>query len=216
MDVETNTAGSKDPSAQKMQSTLLTRLCDAQSEHFYIYLTVEMEPPQQGSEGASTKWKPTSMYQLSILTFRKMLSSAVQDLFGAAMGGGINIDILGFWTDQFKDPYNRMAPTTASSVTTSIPTQSTSGDKPTESNTATTLPLPSVSVKPTYSPTTAASAILKCHSLDFNQLWNALTLFNTLVDDYESRFEVRYISSTLLGLQANSRQLNWPNQSIVA
>ncbi|KAG0018773.1 hypothetical protein BGZ80_006748, partial [Entomortierella chlamydospora] len=158
--------------------------------HFDAYDSSEMEP-QQGSEGASTKRKPTSMYQLSILTFRKMLSSAVQDLFGAAMGGGINIDILGFWTDQSKDPYNRMAPPT----TTPIPT---SGDKPTDGNTITTPSLPTVSVKSTYSSTTAASAILRCHSLDFNQLWNALTLFNTLVDDYESRFEVQYTSSTLL------------------
>ncbi|KAF9436669.1 hypothetical protein BGZ76_003305 [Entomortierella beljakovae] len=44
------------------------------------------------------------------MTLRKMISSALQDLFGAAMGGGINIDILGFWTDQFKDPFNRLLP----------------------------------------------------------------------------------------------------------
>ncbi|KAF8983381.1 hypothetical protein BGZ46_010369 [Entomortierella lignicola] len=195
MDVDKGSTGSKNPSTQK-QSTVLTRLCDAQPEHFYIYLTVEMEP-QQGSEGASTKKKSVSSYQLSILTFRKMLSSATQELFGAAMGGGINIDILGFWTDQSKDPYNRMASADASGLIF-IPTESD---------------LPTVSSKSTYSSTTTASAILKCHSLDFNQLWNALTLFNNLVDDFESRFEIRYTSSTLLGLQANSRQLDW--QSIV-
>ncbi|KAG0278218.1 hypothetical protein BGZ95_004461 [Linnemannia exigua] len=168
--------------------TVLTRLCDTQSEHFYIYLTIEMEPqaPSQHT---------TKQHQLSILTFRKMLSSAVQDLFGTTMGGGINIDIFGFWTSASQDPYNR-------------PLFPSSSSAPAISST-TNIPTATVTVTSTYSTTTAASAVLRCHSLDVNQLWNSLTLFNTLVDDYEARFEVRYVSSTLLGLQANSRQLKW-------
>lgn len=135
--------------------------------------------------------KKGSHIHLSILTLRAMLTSAVQDLFGSAMGGGINIDILGFWTDSAKDPYNRLIATSPRSTTSSnIPTKTTS-------------------VKPTFSPTTAGSAVVRCHALDLNQLWNALTLFNTLVNDYEARFEIRHVASTLLGLQANSRQLVW-------
>ncbi|KAF9379297.1 hypothetical protein CPB97_009048 [Podila verticillata] len=165
--------------------TKLTRLCDAVSEHYYIYLTIEMESQDATKKG--------SHIHLSILTLRAMLTSAVQDLFGSAMGGGINIDILGFWTDQTKDPYNRLIATSSSS---NIPTIA--------SPTTTT-----VSVKNTFSPTTAGSAVVRCHALDLNQLWNALTLFNTLVNDYEARFEIRHVASTLLGLQANSRQLVW-------
>ncbi|KAG0054762.1 hypothetical protein BGZ89_002558 [Linnemannia elongata] len=169
--------------------TVLTRLCDTQSESFYIYLTVEMEP--QGHSQPSGN----QQHQLSILTFRKMLSSAVQDLFGSAMGGGINIDILGFWTTASQDPYNRLLHSPSSNIPASN----------TEEKNITT-----VSVTPTYSTTTSASSVLRCHSLDVNQLWSSLTLFNTLVDDFEARFEVRYVASTLMGLQANSRQLNWP------
>ncbi|KAG0026066.1 hypothetical protein BGZ82_009675 [Podila clonocystis] len=161
--------------------TKLTRLCDAVSEHYYIYLTIEME-----SQDASKKG---SHIHLSILTLRAMLTSAVQDLFGSAMGGGINIDILGFWTDQTKDPYNRLIATSP--------------------RTSSNIPTTAVSVKPTFSPTTAGSAVVRSHALDLNQLWNALTLFNTLVNDYEARFEIRHVASTLLGLQANSRQLIW-------
>lgn len=149
-----------------------------------------MEP--QGPSGNQQNQK----HQLSILTFRKMLSSAVQDLFGSSMGGGINIDILGFWTNASQDPYNRLLLLSPSS---NIPTNSSEGKDITK-----------VSVTPTYSPTTAASSVLRCHSLDVNQLWSSLTLFNTLVDDFEARFEVRYVASTLMGLQANSRQLKWP------
>ncbi|KAG0321292.1 hypothetical protein BG000_003288, partial [Podila horticola] len=108
--------------------TKLTRLCDAVSEHYYIYLTIEMESQDATKKG--------SHIHLSILTLRAMLTSA-----------------------------------------------------------------------PTFSPTTAGSAVVRCHALDLNQLWNALTLFNTLVNDYEARFEIRHVASTLLGLQANSRQL---------
>ncbi|KAF9542522.1 hypothetical protein EC957_001891 [Mortierella hygrophila] len=176
-------------SATTTTPTVLTRLCDTQAESFYIYLTVEMEP--QGPSQPSGN----QQHQLSILTFRKMLSSAVQDLFGSAMGGGINIDILGFWTTASQDPYNRLL----LSPTSNIPASSTEGKDITK-----------VTVTPTYSPTTAASSVLRCHSLDVNQLWNSLTLFNTLVDDFEARFEVRYVASTLMGLQANSRQLKWP------
>ncbi|KAF9573288.1 hypothetical protein EC968_008828 [Mortierella alpina] len=147
---------------------------------------------------------------MSILTFRKMLSSALQDLFGQAMGGGINIDILGFWTEQAKDPYNRMLSAAPVTGVDNIPM----GESTTTSSASTTAttqrsPLPTVSVQSSFSATTAASAILRSHALDINQLWNALTLFNTLVDDYEARFEVHHVSSTLLGLQANSRQLVW-------
>ena len=148
------------------------------------------------------------MQGLSILTFRKMLSSALQDLFGQAMGGGINIDILGFWTEQAKDPYNRMLSAALATDAGIIPM----GEKSTATSSTSTAQLsssPTVSVQPSFSTTTAASAILRSHSLDINQLWNALTLFNTLVDDYEARFEVHHVSSTLLGLQANSRQLVW-------
>ncbi|KAF8927343.1 hypothetical protein BGZ47_002200 [Haplosporangium gracile] len=174
--------------------TVLTRLCDTQSESFYIYLTVEMESqgPSQPSGNQQIQ------YQLSILTFRKMLSSAVQDLFGSAMGGGINIDILGFWTSAFQDPYNRLL--SSSPSLSSIP-KGTNREQEGKAK---------VTVTSTYSPTTAASSVLRCHSLDVNQLWNSLTLFNTLVDDFEARFEVRYVASTLMGLQANSRQLKWP------
>jgi hypothetical protein len=125
-----------------------------------------------------------------------MLSGAVQDLFGSAMGGGINIDILGFWTSASQDPYNRLL--ISPSSTSNIPNPSAKQGEA------------KVTVTPTYSPTTAASSVLRCHSLDVNQLWSSLTLFNTLVDDLEARFEVRYVASTLLGLQANSRQLKWP------
>ncbi|KAI1316980.1 hypothetical protein EDD11_009138 [Mortierella claussenii] len=174
---------------------------------------MESHPTATGSD--TSKRKPTTLNPLSILTFRKMLSSALQDLFGSSMGGGINIDILGYWTDQQQDPYNRIisskttttatttTPSTSTSTSTSIPPSSSSA---TASTTSTT-----VAVTSTYSSMTAASAVLRCHALDFNQLWNALVLFNTLVDECESRFEVRYTSSTLLGLQANSRQLKWPN-----
>ncbi|KAI7824044.1 hypothetical protein BC939DRAFT_151405 [Gamsiella multidivaricata] len=173
-----------------------------------------MDFNDQGPDATSSRAKTATAHQLSILTFRKMLSSAVQDLFGTAMGGGINIDILGFWTDQIKDPFNRM--TTSISASPAVTKTATS---PTSVAADTSIPsLPSspsetatiVSTISTYSNMTAASAVLRCHSLDFNQLWNALTLFNALVDDRESRFEVRYVSSTLLGLQANSRQLKWP------
>ncbi|KAG0088344.1 hypothetical protein BGZ93_010457 [Podila epicladia] len=140
--------------------------------------------------------KKGSHIHLSILTLRAMLTSAVQDLFGSAMGGGINIDILGFWTDSAKDPYNRLTATSLGAPSSSnIPT--------------TTVTTTAISVKPTFSPTTAGSAVVRCHALDLNQLWNALTLFNTLVNDYEARFEIRHVASTLLGLQANSRQLVW-------
>ncbi|KAF9967472.1 hypothetical protein BGZ70_009387 [Mortierella alpina] len=197
MDLDTAIAG---PQQQGRTShTKLTRLCDAQSEHYYIYLTIEMELQQQGAEGPSSRRKPPTMQGMSILTFRKMLSSALQDLFGQAMGGGINIDILGFWTEQAKDPYNRMVTAAPVIGADNIPMEES----------ATPSSLPTVSVRPSFSVTTAASAILRSHSLDINQLWNALTLFNTLVDDYEARFEVHYVSSTLLGLQANSRQLVW-------
>lgn len=148
-----------------------------------------MEP--QGPSQPSTKQQ--NQHQLSILTFRKMLSGAVQDLFGSAMGGGINIDILGFWTSASQDPYNRLLLSSPSYIPNPGAKQ---GAK--------------VTVTPTYSPTTTASSVLRCHSLDVNQLWSSLTLFNTLVDDLEARFEVRYVASTLLGLQANSRQLKWP------
>ncbi|KAG0221446.1 hypothetical protein BGX31_009821 [Mortierella sp. GBA43] len=182
IDPATSTAAGSSAQLQpeKPKVTGLTRLCHGRPEHHYMYLTIEMEP--------SDRAKPASPYQLSILTFRKILSSAVQDLFGTAMGGGINIDILGFWTDLEKDPFNRM--TSAASTGTDLPI---------------------VSVASTYSPLTTASAVLRSHALDFNQLWNALTLFNAMVDDYDARFEIRYVSSTLLGLQANSRQLKWPN-----
>lgn len=152
----------------------------------------EMEP--QGPSQPSGN-QQNQKHQLSILTFRKMLSSAVQDLFGSSMGGGINIDILGFWTTASQDPYNRLL----HSPSSNIPASSTEGKVITK-----------VSVTPTYSPTTAASSVLRCHSLDMNQLWSSLTLFNTLVDDFEARIEVRYVASTLMGLQANSRQLKWP------
>ncbi|KAG9321818.1 hypothetical protein KVV02_007132 [Mortierella alpina] len=160
----------------------------------------EMELQQQGAEGSSSSRKPPTMQGMSILTFRKMLSSALQDLFGQAMGGGINIDILGFWTEQAKDPYNRLLSAARVTSADNIPL----GEPTTQLS-----PHPAVSVQSSFSITTAASAILRSHSLDINQLWNALTLFNTLVDDYEARFEVHHVSSTLLGLQANSRQLVW-------
>ncbi|KAF9900733.1 hypothetical protein BX616_002516 [Lobosporangium transversale] len=197
MDIDsTGTSISAQQKSKKQQPTILTRLCDTPSENYYIYLTIEMELQADAAVTNTSKRKPSFIQKLSIMIFRKMLSNATQDLFGAAMGGGINIDILGYWTDQAQDPFNRMI-SSASSSSSSDPISS-----PT---------LPTVSVRPTYSNMTAASAVLRCHSLDFNQLWNALTLFNTLVDDYESRFEVHYTSSTLLGLQANSRQLLWPN-----
>ncbi|KAG0300351.1 hypothetical protein BGZ98_009250 [Dissophora globulifera] len=212
MEIDTEvSAGSS--ASQQTKATTLTRLCHGQSEHHYIYLTVEMES-RQGSTGTSSK-KATAANAatnpLSILTFRKMLSSAVQDLFGATMGGGINIDILGYWTDWTKDPYNRLIipPNAATIELTAVPTIPSSSA--TTSSTASSSKRPTATLTSTYSPLTAASAILRCHSIDFNQLWNGLTLFNTLVDDCESRFEVRYVSSTLLGLQANSRQLRWPN-----
>ncbi|KAG0058400.1 hypothetical protein BGZ90_004973 [Linnemannia elongata] len=161
MDIDNTTTRTKPTSsATTTAPTVLTRLCDTQSESFYIYLTV-----------------------------------AVQDLFGSAMGGGINIDILGFWTTTSQDPYNRLL----RSPSSNIPASNTE-----EKN------ITKVSVTPTYSTTTAASSVLRCHSLDVNQLWSSLTLFNTLVDDFEARFEVRYVASTLTGLQANSRQLKWP------
>ncbi|KAF9949378.1 hypothetical protein BGZ65_007367 [Modicella reniformis] len=143
-----------------------------------------------------------------------MLSSSVQDLFGMAMGGGINIDILGFWTDMAKDPFNRMvSPAMGSTADLTIPSSSATVESTatSSSSTATATALSTVSMIPTYSSLTAASAVLRSHAVDFNQLWSALTLFNTMVDDYEARFEVRYVSATLLGLQANSRQLKWPN-----
>ncbi|KAF9089655.1 hypothetical protein BGX29_011925 [Mortierella sp. GBA35] len=194
MDIDTKPVRTNPTTAPKTSSpatpTVLTRLCDTQSEHFYIYLTIEMESQPTG--------RHLRQHQLSILTFRKMLSSAVQDLFGSSMGGGINIDILGFWTDVSQDPYNRLSrqPPSSTTTTSNIPGSNEH--------------LPTVTVNPTYATTTAASSVLRCHSLDINQLWNSLTLFNTLVDDAEARFEVRYVSSTLLGLQANSRQLKWP------
>ncbi|KAF9180975.1 hypothetical protein BGZ51_003933 [Haplosporangium sp. Z 767] len=194
------------PQTAKTSTTKLTRLCDGQSEHFYIYLTIEME--SQRKQFTST----AGPHPLSILTFRKMLSSAVQDLFGPTMGGGINTDILGFWTDLASDPFNRIlfASPSSSSISSHIPSATLSSSKAIPAVQAPTgSSIPTVSVKPTYSPTTAASAVLRCHSFDINQLWNALTLFNTLVDDSEARFEVRHVSSTLLGLQANSRQLKW-------
>ncbi|KAF9325783.1 hypothetical protein BG006_010754 [Podila minutissima] len=179
------------PASSTTTATKLTRLCDAVSEHYYIYLTIEMESQDATKKGSNI--------HLSILTLRAMLTSAVQDLFGSAMGGGINIDILGFWTDSAKDPYNRLIATSPGTPTSSnIP-----------ASTATTTTTTAVSVKPTFSPTTAGSAVVRCHALDLNQLWNALTLFNTLVNDYEARFEIRHVASTLLGLQANSRQLVW-------
>ncbi|KAK3827835.1 MAG: hypothetical protein J3Q66DRAFT_321215 [Benniella sp.] len=190
MDMEVDTATpttAGQPQSKSSKVTTLTRLGHGQSQHYYIYLTVEMELFEK------TK-KPVTPLQPSILTFRKMLSSAVQDLFGSAMGGGINIDILGYWTDPSKDPYNRM--------------NATSIEPPSNASSSA---CPTVSVTSTYSSLTTASAVLRSHALDFNQLWNALTLFNTMVDDYDARFEVRYVSSTLLGLQANSRQLKWPN-----
>ncbi|KAG0352548.1 hypothetical protein BG005_008014 [Podila minutissima] len=172
--------------------TKLTRLCDAVSEHYYIYLTIEMESQDATKKGSNI--------HLSILTLRAMLTSAVQDLFGSAMGGGINIDILGFWTDSAKDPYNRLIATSPGTpMSSNIPATTTTATPTTAA----------VSVKPTFSPTTAGSAVVRCHALDLNQLWNALTLFNTLVNDYEARFEIRHMASTLLGLQANSRQLVW-------
>ncbi|KAG0248860.1 hypothetical protein BG011_009830 [Mortierella polycephala] len=209
MDVDTtqstgvSTQQQQPPQTAKASTTKLTRLCDAQSEHFYIYVTIEMESQRKQSSDT------TGPHPLSILTFRKMLSSAVQDLFGLSMGGGINIDILGFWTDLVNDPFNRIlfaspSSSSSSSVSSHIPSATlSSSEAPTRAS------IPTMSVKPTYSPTTAASAVLRCHSFDINQLWNALTLFNTLVDDSEARFEVRRVSSTLLGLQANSRQLKW-------
>ncbi|CAO3566834.1 unnamed protein product [Mortierella alpina] len=210
MDLDTATSG---PQQQgRTPHTKLTRLCDAQSEHHYIYLTIEMELQQQGVEGPSSRRKPPTMQGMSILTFRKMLSSALQDLFGQAMGGGISIDILGFWTEQAKDPYNRMvtaAPVMGANAENIPMGESTTPSASSTAVTAQLSSLPTVSVRSSFSVTTAASAILRSHSLDINQLWNALTLFNTLVDDYEARFEVHYVSSTLLGLQANSRQLIW-------
>ncbi|KAF9412189.1 hypothetical protein BGZ94_001116 [Podila epigama] len=176
---------------KSMSKSSMTRLCDTTSEHYYIYLSVEMESQDATRKGASH-------IELSILTFRAMLTNAIQDLFGSAMGGGINIDILAFWTDPTKDPYNRLA-------TTSLPQSSISSNIPSDPTTA----LPTSHLKPTFSPTTTATAVLRCHSLDLNQLWNSLTLFNTLVNDLEARFEIKQVSSTLLGLQANSRQLQW-------
>ncbi|KAG9064858.1 hypothetical protein KI688_003119 [Linnemannia hyalina] len=158
---------------------------------------------------ATTRTKPTSSATTTtptVLTrlcdtqaesFYIYLTVAVQDLFGSAMGGGINIDILGFWTTASQDPYNRLL---LLPPTSNIPASSSTEGKD----------ITKVTVTPTYSPTTAASSVLRCHSLDVNQLWNSLTLFNTLVDDFEARFEVRYVASTLMGLQANSRQLKWP------
>ena len=165
-------------------------------------------------DGHSAKPKTSSKYELSIMTFRRMLSSAVQDLFGATMGGGINIDILGYWTDAKQDPYNRLATsiTPPSSIQSSnIPSETATGSS---SSSQTTTAVASAqrktaTVKWTHMPTTAASAVLRCHASDLNQLWSSLTLFNTLVDESEARFEVRYVSGTLLGLQANSRQMQW-------
>ncbi|KAF9934480.1 hypothetical protein FBU30_001973 [Linnemannia zychae] len=178
--------------AAASKPTVLTRLCDSQSEHFYIYLTIEMD-----SRGPSSQNNQLlQQYNLSILTFRNMLSTATQELFGAAMGGGINIDIFGFWTDASQDPYNRMLFPSPATKSSNIPGEA--------NKQATT-----VAIKSTYSPTTTASAVLRCRSLDVNQLWNSLMLFSSTVDNFDARFEVRYVSSTLMGLQANSRQLKW-------
>ncbi|KAG0046790.1 hypothetical protein BGZ83_008051 [Gryganskiella cystojenkinii] len=200
-------------STQKQTAPLkLTRFCEA-SDSYYIYLTVEMEPHQDGHSSTS-KPKPASKHDLSIMTFRRMLTSAVQDLFGI-MGGGINIDILGYWTDARQDPYNRLAtsippPTLTSSTRTAAGSNIPSAtSEPSSSSSPSTTDRRTATVKWTHVATTAASAVVRCHALDLNQLWNALTLFNTLVDESEARFEVRYVSGTLLGLQANSRQMQW-------
>ncbi|GJJ74551.1 hypothetical protein EMPS_06909 [Entomortierella parvispora] len=198
------------PAAKQQATPLkLTRFSEA-TESYYIYLTVEMDSQH---DGHSAKPKSSSKYELSIMTFRRMLSSAVQDLFGATMGGGINIDILGYWTDAKQDPYNRLAtsiPPPTSIQSSNIPADTTAESSSSQSTTAVTSALrKTATVKWTHVATTAASAVLRCHASDLNHLWNSLTLFNTLVDESEARFEVRYVSGTLLGLQANSRQMQW-------
>ncbi|KAF9164620.1 hypothetical protein DFQ26_001237 [Actinomortierella ambigua] len=192
-----------------MPATVLTRQCEAEPEFNYILLTVEMEllassTTTTNSTATATSDMATRLqgYNLPILTFRKMLSSALQDLFGIAVGGGMSIDILAYATPQDLQTAQQQQTNDRSSSTFT----STSSAHSLFSTLASSSSSPSST---SSSSRTTAYAILRCATQDLHPLWSALTLFNATVDDLDVRIHVHHSSATLLALASSSRSYSW-------
>ncbi|KAF9570807.1 hypothetical protein BGW38_008706, partial [Lunasporangiospora selenospora] len=194
------------------KKTVLTRVSQP-SEHFYIYLTLEIGAIVSGYGPSEATTLQNHKALFNLFNFREMLASALNDLFGSAFGGGIRFDILEFWTQSAQDPFNTGSiPDTLSSYNVydgqeQPPSQGEmySWNQPISlSAAAATNSSSSAEMASTYSATTAASSVLRCHADDGRQLWNALTLFSTTLGECEVRIEVKSVSSTLMGLKSNS------------
>ncbi|KAG0233176.1 hypothetical protein BGW42_007654 [Actinomortierella wolfii] len=164
-----------------------------------------MEPLPDSKSSANDQHR-LQAYNLPILTFRKMLSSALQDLFGIAVGGGLAVDILSYSTPQelqlleTEKKNNNNNDNDSSSALLSHSVFSTLTSSSAAART-TSIAAPSS--------TTVAWAILRCSAHDLQSLWNALTLFNSTVDDFDVRIQVHRTSATLLALASSSRGYSW-------